>query len=132
MPGTSAAFAGVAAANAAIAAEEARRAQIAACQAQMPVFNAQTASVEQMHDYADCVNLLYPQELSSGETVFVKILIVGAFLAVLGGAVYGHLKRNSDDLIDNLWIGALVGAMIYGGGVLVLWLAIAGIRFLLT
>lgn len=123
----SASMAGVAAANAAVAANAARKAKIAACEATMPAYEHETATTEQAQSYAECVRLFHPTEITGGEAVFIKVLIVCVFAGCGIGAWLGHKDYGTG------WFLGLVGGLI-GGFSLPLSLAGAfmAIRFLFS
>lgn len=54
----------------------------------MPGYAHQTATVEQMHAYAQCVGRLYPEPMATGETVVLKVAIVLIFVG-MGAGVWG-------------------------------------------
>lgn len=103
----------------AAAAAEADRAHRIACEAMMPAYQHASATISEMRSYSDCIALIYPDETSSDQVIFMLIL------ACLLGAVVGFAiaKRERDPVLVGL--GTLLGAVIG----LVLVGVIQGIRF---
>lgn len=84
--GTSAAIAGVAASQAAVAQAAAYQARVAQCKATIPNFDAQRATVQEMKEYAGCVETLHPTEIGADATVALKVLFVVALAGMSVGA----------------------------------------------
>lgn len=129
---TSSAMAAVAASQAAIASAEAHRAHAERCKATMPNFDAKTATVSEMREYAGCVDALYPSEIGSDATIALKVLFVIALSGLVGGAWW---ERRNSSLSGGWGDAAMTGVMwfvfapcIVACAAGVLW----GIRWLLT
>lgn len=123
---SSGAAASAAASNAAAQAA-ARRAHEAECRITMPSYQDATATVEQRHEYAGCVDLMYPQEMGGGETIFVKALIALCFIGIGVGAWWG-----SRDTFTGAAMGAFLGAIVLPLALLVLAGLAAGAAFLFS
>ena len=88
--GTSAAMAGVASAQAAAASAAAHAARVAQCKTVLPNFNAQGATVSEMKEYAECVEMLYPTEIGADATIALKVL----FVVALAGAAFAIWRER--------------------------------------
>lgn len=89
----SASMAAVSAANASIAAQAAHRAKVSECKVIEHEFDSKIATVAQKNEYADCINVLYPQAMSSDMTIFLKVLFVTFLLSAIFGFI--HEKNNN-------------------------------------
>lgn len=114
---------------ASVAAPMVAKAHDEACKVTIQTYEAHTATVEQMRDYASCVNRLHPSEMTGGEVIALKIIIV----LVLTGAVIGCIKppfaHGQPDLEDRV-MGFVVGAIATACGLLVIGPICAAIEFL--
>ncbi len=120
---SSAALASSAAANSAASA-----AKKTACMSYIQNYKAETATVEEMREYASCVERLHPNELSDGGIIAVKVLIVAAIVGIFIGAYQARYERDYFDKFMFCFFGALfLPALIFLGAMLVL-----GVFFLLT
>lgn len=108
---------------------QAREAKTLACKGVVDSFDSKTATVEQSQDYARCVNHLYPDQLSDGQTLILKVVIVFCLFCAAFGA--RHFWKE-----DYHWFSATLGFFIgiCGGVAAVLILAgvIISIGFLFT
>lgn len=95
-----------------------------ACEGLMNTYNGQTASVQQMRDYSDCVRLLHPVD-HTGMRGIVAILL----LAVIVGAAFGVYKRNT--WYAGKFEGAFMGSILGLVGALITLVIIAGVGFVL-
>lgn len=120
---TSLAISSAALAQAAAAQETAR------CSAVVSNFTNAGSTVEQKRDYAHCVHNIYGsgEPLSVGASVLIKVVIVGAFIAIGIGA-----WRLDYDGIVGRFMGGLVGLAVYGVGCLVIGLTTAAVWFLFS
>lgn len=110
-----------AAAGAAAGRAAARRVQ---CEMIVKDYDAHTATVEQKRDYADCVETLYPDPLTPGQAIVIKVVIVLCLLSAVAGAK----KGADDDGIVGACVGFVVGivlALLACGVVAALFLALA-------
>lgn len=106
--------AAITAANSASAAR-AHQARVTACHALMPDFRDVTATVEQRQAYSDCVDLIYPQELSAGGVFVVKALILAAFIGAIVGAVRGARSGSFGIVAMYGFMGVFLGPMVVAG-----------------
>lgn len=114
----------IVATNAALASSNARRAEEKRqCEHVLNTYQASTATVEQARMYSSCVSLLYPKpvELSSSETILVKVCILILLLAAAGGIKYGYDEEGI--------LGACVGFFM---GPLLVVLLLLGVGLVLT
>lgn len=129
--GTSAAMAGVASAQAAAASAAAHAARVAQCKTVLPNFNAQGATVSEMHEYADCVGTLYPIEMGADVTIALKVVFIIALSGLIGGAAHSRFTSRWDGwgehaMMGVMWFFMAPVAAGFVAGVLY------GIRWLLT
>ena len=101
--GTTAAMASVASSQAAIASAQAHQALVERCKITMPNFNAQKATVTEMREYSFCVKTLYPEEMSDGMTVLLKV----AFVVALAGMGAGAWSQRGSGWPDMIVVGIL-------------------------
>lgn len=106
---TSVAIASGAAASAAASAARARAEHREACRLMMPSYKeGPETTVEQRQAYSECVQLVYPQEISGGETMLIKILIASAFIGIACGIWY-QKRDGYGGLSDYVMFGILGG-----------------------
>ena len=60
----------------------------------MPGFVDATSSIKEKLDYAHCVELLYPPQVSAESSVRLWIVMLVAFALCVGAAVYGPLRSG--------------------------------------
>jgi hypothetical protein len=80
-----------------VAAMQAREAQKLACNSFVHQYDAQAATDAQMQQYAECVNLLHPQDLSDGAVLLIKLTIV----VTLAGGAYGYYRATKEPYTDS-------------------------------
>lgn len=102
-------------------------AEKAKCAASVKGYRHDVATVAQMQEYAGCIDKLHPSELTADATIVLKVAIVLLFAGTIGGGVYQSVWGY-----DGPITGALLGLAATAGGMLALWLAWAGIKFLLS
>lgn len=90
---SSVAFSAVAIGQATAAQLEAARAKRIACEAMMPAYKHEGATLEQARQYAECVGVLYPAEMTDGQITAAKAVVA----LVLIGVVVGAIKGWKDD-----------------------------------
>ena len=108
-----------------IALAQSERAKKLACESLEQSFEPKTATIQQKQDYAECMRLLYPQEMSAGDVFALKIVLVIAFIGMgIGGAIGAR-----DDVPTGFIFGLIgfliapIAAGIVGGiGYAALWL----------
>lgn len=122
--------AAVAASSAAVATANAanRKAQKAKCDLSMKDFRHEAATVIEQREYAACVRLVHPAEITGGEAIALKTAIVIVMLSAIVGAGLGFRSRGSFGPIEGLFLG-LVGS---GVACLLAFAAWSGIGFLFS
>jgi len=115
------------AANNAMAQEAAHRARVDRCTAFESRFEVAQASVADKHEYASCVETLYPMPTTEGETYLIKGCIVILFIALIAGAIAGY--RSERDL-GGSFMGAVGGVLFAAVGLMCIGLILAGIGYL--
>lgn len=95
-----------------------------ACEGLMSTYDAQTASVQQMRDYADCVRTLHPSNIS-GARGLVAVVLIGIVI----GAIIGVIKH--EDMHESRFGGALIGGIIGLVCTMVIGLLLVAIGFVL-
>lgn len=124
---SSAANAQAAAANA--AAQEAAR---TACMTYVKGYQHDQATVAEMQSYAECIDRLYPQELSADGLAAAKVVIAILLAGVVIGIVHQYRDSYSEGPIEIVFMGSILGLVVSGGGMLLvagLWF---GVRLLLA
>ena len=82
-----------------------------ACENMFKLYDAKTASVSQMQEYAGCVCFVYPKHDSVGMKAGVACLLI----AMLVGGFVGVAKRNEwlfDGKAESAFMGALGGLLL--------------------
>lgn len=103
-------------ASAAMAAQR-RRMERERCELTLQTYQPEGATVTEMREYADCVNVLYPRQLEPGEIFMLKALLVVCAVAMVVGIFKG------DDLEEKL-LNAFIWPVVTGGVVFILSLAL--------
>ena len=117
-----------AATGAAISSAAIARARRAECVAVEATFDSRTATVEQKREYADCIDLLYPDPPTATEATLLKVAIVLCFIGAGAGTWWGW----REDRLFGATIGFFIGAVGVVIGLGVLLLAAAGIAFVFS
>ncbi len=125
MDTTAIAIASAANANAAAARQAAHRAE---CRALMPSYQDVTATVEQRREYAECVGLLYPHELTGSALTAAKFWVLIALVSIPVGAWLGW----QEDETPGAMMGAILGPCAVGAVGLATMAIIAGIAFVVN
>jgi hypothetical protein len=94
----------------------------------MPSYADATATIEQRRDYAECVGLLYPHEITGSALVALKFWIICALVAIPVGAWIGWQDDNTPGAI----LGGILGPVLVGAIGLVVMLTVAGIAFVVN
>ena len=104
-----------------------------ACLAFVRGYNHDVATVEEMREYAGCIEKLHPAALEEGSLLVVKIMILIVFAAVIGGVFYEKKYKVwwSEGWVGAILMGGLSGAAAGVVGVVVIWLIGAGITTLM-
>lgn len=130
MPATYGAMVGIAASQAAVASAEASRAHVERCKSTMPNFDAKKASVSEMRDYSECVNTVYPAEMSGTDIFGAKVLFVIALVGMAAGVVRS-LKESWNGFTDHIFFG-IMGFVLAPIGVISIAGLLYGIYWVLT
>lgn len=124
-----AAFVAISAANSAAAQAAADEAARQACIVTMHGFRDEGATVEEKQAYAECVNRVYPQELSGSDAILMKVFIV---LALVGAAIGVWWGLRDDDQPLTTILGFVLGGLILPMAGLIVLAICAGIKFLFS
>jgi len=100
-----------------------------ACKLAVSTYDTSSATIQQMQEYAGCIQQLYPQDFTTVETILIKSLIVCVFLGVATGVYVS--RKNYGDKTDMVMQGLLGGCftLIAAG---VLFLTAAAVKFLFS
>lgn len=96
------------------------KAQAAACRAEMPGFEHNSATVQEMQGYANCVNRLHPEDTGLTSAIAWVVLICMALGVVITG-VMRWKSWNSWDPVDFAMVyvmstlGLIVAAFVVSG-----------------
>lgn len=114
-----------------IAAAQAREAKIIACKTNIDSFDSKTATVAQMKQYADCIDTVYPSDVSPSGVIAFKVIFVIALIGMFIGFYKAHKDTYGSDWTDYAMYGFMgflllpVALGIIGGiGFGVVWLFI--------
>lgn len=124
----SVALAASANANAAAANAAAARAKRIACMKYAPGYEHDTATVTEMRQYAECVEILHPKPMTGGEVVWVKAAIVAG---LIGAAAMAWIWGRAEGVLGGV-MGFLFGGIGGAFAVGVVLFLIAAVRYLLT
>lgn len=104
-----------------IAQQEAHAARVASCNTLQHLFNAQTATIEQKQEYADCVGVLYPEHnaLTHGELLLLRATIILVVVAALVVAYclrkpYYDWPEKIMGVLFAMFVAAFTPRIIYG------------------
>lgn len=89
-------------ANAAISSAAAHTAEVSRCKIIIKGYDAKTATITEMREYAACVNTVYPAPMTPDEVVVAKFIFVLALLGMVAGLIY--CKRSETKTTTN-WGG---------------------------
>ena len=108
-----------------IAKEAARK----SCLGYVKGYNHDVATVEEMREYAGCVEKLHPADPAGNDLIVVKLMILIVFATTIGGVFYEkkHSLFWSKGWGDAILLGGLCGAAAGVVGLVVVWLIGAGI-----
>jgi hypothetical protein len=129
---TSAAIAASASASATAANTQAQQAMRKACEASVIGYEHNTATISEMHGYAQCVERLHPQEFGLESVLMVKMIVAALMIAAVAGAVDGCVRNWHHEPIQGAVVGLFAGVFavilvfLLGAG------AYFGINFLLS
>ena len=119
--------ASIAAVVASTTAIQVQRAKTEACKEIIHSYKTDGVAVAEMKQYAECVRLIYPDELTSEQTAYIKIAIV---LVFAGMAIGGWMFRREG--IADFLRGTLTGFISALMGIFFLAVCAWAIRFLFT
>lgn len=122
-------MAAVAVMNSNIAMEHARAAEIRSCGDYMQQFHAEGATIQQMKAYAECINMLYPSEMTHDDIVLIKITLLISFLGLMIGAWNGWKEDGWAGACFYGFMSFFVAPMIAGavGGIFWCFLWLVGV-----
>lgn len=115
---------GASSASIAISAEAKRK----ACEGVLNSFDAKGANVEAMRVYSDCVQLIHPEDLSDGNIIAIKVVLV---LCFIGGAVGGFLSESylGGEIVDRI-MGFLSGFLLTFAAICIMFLLVMALCFI--
>jgi hypothetical protein len=107
----------------------AKEAERKACLGYVKGYTHDVATVEEMREYAGCVERIHPANFAGNDLLVVKIMILVVFAAIIGGVLYEKKNRG---FMSEGWVGAIIlggafGAATSACGLVVVWLIGAGI-----
>ena len=105
----------------------AHEAKITACQNLVGNFDAKSASVDAMKAYADCVELLHPQNMSIDDINAIRLVLACCFI---GAGVAAYCGYKSYGCLLGVF-SFIVGFMGTGSGIILVYLLIQAIKFTL-
>jgi hypothetical protein len=129
---TSAAMAASASASATASNAQAQQAMRKACEASVIGYEHNTATIAEMHGYAQCVERLHPQEFGPESAIEVKVFVAVLMIAAVVGAVDGCIRSWHDEPIRGAIAGLFAGVSVV---ILVCALGVAayfGFKFLFS
>lgn len=105
--------AGATAAASTASALASKRSTEAKCNELVSGYEHTTATIEQRQEYADCIDMMHPSQLTGDEVIGLKIIIVCAFV----GALVSYWKgRDSScgfsESAADAFFGAVFGALV--------------------
>lgn len=98
-----------------IAAQEAAR---KACAALVRGYEHDRATVEEMREYAGCINRLHPTPMQPGDLMIWKVVVLVLLFGTLAGIVWQWRNEFSSGPIEAVLMGGLIGFVASGGGVI--------------
>lgn len=107
----------------------ARKAKEISCKSYISSFDPKTATVEQMQQYAECVEVLHPQPMSHDDVIAAKFFFA---LALIGMLVCGgwQLYKYGLHWWEDALIHAALGFFLVPIGVGIILVLIAGVLWL--
>lgn len=104
---TSVAISAAALASSSAANMAAQAARKTACTSLMDTFNAQTATIAASREYASCVQLLYPGDMSI--PMWARILVAALVIGFCAGTAVVYVKER--DVVYALFMGGIGGVL---------------------
>jgi hypothetical protein len=96
-----------------IAMQQAHAANMRSCEAYIKTFRSENASITEMQSYAECVRMVYPNvEITASEIMFLKVILVIAFLGLFVGAWKGYKEDGLESALLLGIVGFLTSSMI--------------------
>jgi hypothetical protein len=83
----------------------AKEAERKACLGYVKGYNHDVATVEEMREYAGCVDRLHPANFAGNDLLVVKIIILIVFATTIGGVFYEKKHRA---FMTESWVGAIL------------------------
>jgi hypothetical protein len=105
-----------------------RKAQQAKCEVSMKDFRHEASTIVAQREYAACVRLMHPAEITGGEAIALKAAIVIVMLSAIAGTALGFRPRGNFGPIEGLFLG-LIGS---GIACILAFAAWSGIGFLFS
>lgn len=114
------------------AAADADRATAERCNIELMTYQPQSASVQQMHSYSECVQRIYPEHTEK-DIFATKLLIAGAIIVAIIGAILGFrsANKNWENFYDKC-IWAFIGAFVALVLATILLAICAGIHYIFS
>lgn len=84
------------------------KAEVAACKLIINGFDSGSASVDQMQEYARCIDKIYPTNLSYNELISLKILLVFFIFSFLFGIWKESRGINFRESFSDIFFGGFV------------------------
>ena len=100
-----------------------------ACKMQLVTYNAAGATIQQMKEYAGCVTLLYPNEVTSTELLVTKLAVL---LLLIGTGLGIYFKYDKRLGVESIVTGAFVGLIAALSMIMATGFLIAAVRFLFS
>jgi hypothetical protein len=117
---------GASTAIAVAAAQRAEEAKKIACEGVLQSFDPKGATVEIIKGYADCVNLLHPNDMLPSDIILIKFTLISCFIAGIAAGIYFGKEWG----ILNGVVSFVVGFVLTGCGFIILGLLIMAIKFI--
>jgi hypothetical protein len=109
------------------AAAEASRAKDIACKALLSAYKPEGATVSEMRKYADCVHRMYPQPMSDGLSVVLKVAILVLIASFVVGCFY-----ERGNFFDRFLGGGLMFLTVAVAAMVLLAFAVGGVLFVFS
>jgi hypothetical protein len=104
-----------------------------ACAAMVVSYEHSRATVDEMRDYASCIQKLHPEPLDGSQLITVKVAILVILFSIAAGII---LVRRDDEgrsgWVETSILGACMGLMAGIGGIMATAAIWFGVKFLFT
>ena len=107
-------------------AARARQQHIEACTSILSNGSSSQSSVQEIQSYAECVQYMYPQDVST-DVYYAKIIVAALLLGTIIGAIVGFVREPYDRTLNSIG-GGLFGL----AATMVLGSIVAGIMFVFS